>query len=316
VGIPAIQAQVRAAACLGSLPPRLAAQVSAVLERKLALYERAPAWCVPELPRRIALHLGAEAGLAEALAASAILYHCAADIVDDAQDGELAAVPGWPGGGWDEAVTAGLYLLSAHGAHLAALDAPAAVRVGWAHCFGRAGMALTGGQHDDLRLTPDADVGEDEVLALGARKAGGALACLLSLGPLWAGRDDLTAWWKAGEHLGRVFQLASDMEAYAGRGPHADLAAAKLTLPLLVARDMDPGVAACWAEGLPLDAARQEDLRGRVRSVGALEYVRWRLDALALEAEEMLRERGGAPLLEALAPVMRTARVTLEPVPI
>jgi geranylgeranyl pyrophosphate synthase len=287
-----------------------------VLDRKLTLYERAPAWCVPELPRRIARLLGAEPGLTEGLAASAILYHCAADIVDDAQDGELAAIPGWPGGRWDEAVTAGLYLLSAHGAHLSTLDAPAAVRAGWAHCFGRAGMALTGGQHDDLRLTPDADVGEDEVLELGARKAGGALACLMCLGPLWAGRDDMAAWWKVGEHMGRLFQLASDMEAYAGPGPHADLAFAKLTLPLLVARDLDPDVAACWADGLPLDASRQEALRRRVRGVGALEYVRWRLDSLALEAEAMLRERGGAPLLEALAPVLKTARVTLEPVPI
>ncbi|MEB3223847.1 MAG: class 1 isoprenoid biosynthesis enzyme [Candidatus Sericytochromatia bacterium] len=316
MGIPAIQAQVWAAACLEEAPPQLAAQAAAVLARKLSLYARAPAWCVPELPRRTALCLGAAPDTADALAASAILYHCAADIVDDAQDAELAALVGWPGGGWEEAVTVGLYLLSAHATHLAGISAPAEVRAGWAHCFGRAGMVLTCGQHDDVRLHPDADVGEDEVLGLGARKAGGALAGLMCLGPIWAGRQDVPEWWRLGARLGQLFQLASDMEAYMGRGPHADLAAAKLTLPLLVARDADPALAELWHAGLPLDVARQEALRGRVGAVGALAYVSWRLEALRLEAEATVLGLGGEGLLEVLGPVIATARVAPEPVPI
>lgn len=313
--VEAICGAVRRQVARGSLPPAMAAQVAAVVERKLAVYAQVPIWCVPELPRRTAAALGLPADVGEALAAACIVYHCAADIVDDAQDDDLAGNPAWAGD-WRDAVTVGLWLLSCHGAMLAAIDAPAAVRAGWAVAFGEAGMGLTEGQHRDLRAAPDQDWTEEDVLALGGEKAGAAVAAFVSLAAIHAGRTDLPAWKALGVTIGQMLQVASDLEAYLVFGPHADLAQAKLTLPLLAARDMDPAIADLWADGLPLAPASQQALRARVRAAGGVMYARLRVDTLKHEALARIEALGVPPLREALEPVLASAELDDEPVPI
>ncbi|MEB3195619.1 MAG: polyprenyl synthetase family protein [Candidatus Sericytochromatia bacterium] len=287
-----------------------------MLQRKLRLYAAAPLWVVPELPRRMADWLGLSEDLGGELATLAFLYHCAADVIDDAQDGELASIPAWEGGDWPDAVTVGLFLLSLHSAQLAALNVSPSARVACVLAFGRAGLALSRGQHLDLRAHPEADWGEADVLAVGDLKAGGALGVLTELAPLAAGLSETAHWRALGVAAGRFFQLASDLEAYLKPAPHADLAWAKLTLPLLAARQFDPVLATVWSAGLPLDVEHQERLRLAVCQSGGLTYAKWRLEVLHRELTMDLAKFGDDALSALLAPVWATALGVVEPAPV
>ena len=307
MGVPEVEALVVGAADREGLPPLMAEQVRAVIGKKLAVYRRVPAWCVPEVPRRCLRALGGPHALGDRLAAACILYNCAGDVIDDAQDDELAGNPAWRGWDWRDAVNVGTCLLFTHGSFVAGLDAPAEVRAAWARAFSDGGRTLTAGQHVDLRAHAGADLDEEGVLRLGAEKAGAAIGAFATLAPLWAGRPDVDAWRDLGVTIGQLFQLVSDLAPYAGFGPHADLAAAKLTLPLLVARDMDPGLAAVWADGLPLDPARQDALRRRVLASGAVSYARMRVEILRSEASGQIEALAVPGLAAELAPVLAAA---------
>ncbi len=307
MGAAEVATLVRGAAERPGLPPLMAEQVRAVLGKKLAVYARVPVWCVPEVPRRCLRALGGPEPLGEALAAACVLYNCAGDIIDDAQDDELAGNPAWRGWDWRDAVNVGTCLLFTHGNFLAGLDAPADVRASWARAFCEGGRTLTAGQHVDLRAHAGADLDEEAVLRLGAEKAGAAIGAFAALAPIWAGRPDVAAWHALGVTIGQLFQLVSDLAPYASFGPHADLAAAKLTLPLLVARDMDPAIAALWEGGLPLSPARQEELRRRVVASGAVSYARMRVEVLQREASSQIDALGVPTLATELGPVLQAA---------
>lgn len=302
-----IAARVHDAADQPDLPPLMREQVRAVIGKKLAVYQRVPAWCVPEVPRRCLRALGGPEALGEDLAAACILYNCAGDVIDDAQDDELGGNPAWRGWGWRDAVNVGVGLLFTHGAFLAGLDAPAEARAGWARALQAGGRTLTAGQHVDLRAHGGADLDEEGVLRLGAEKAGAAIGAFASLAPIWAGRDDVDAWRALGVTIGQLFQLVSDLAPYQGFGPHADLAAAKLTLPLVVARDMDPDLPTTWAGGLPLPPDRQDVLRRRVVASGAVSYARMRVEVLQREAAGQIDALGVPALAAELGPVLQAA---------
>lgn len=307
MGVAEVAALVREAAERPDLPPLMAEQLRAVLGKKLAVYERVPAWCVPEVPRRCLRALGGPEPLGDRLAAACVLYNCAGDIIDDAQDDELDGNLAWRGWDWRDAVNVGTCLLFTHGAFLAGLDAPGEVRAGWARAFCDGGRTLTAGQHVDLRAHADADLDEEAVLRLGAEKAGAAIGAFASLAPLWAGRPDVPAWRALGVTIGQLFQLVSDLAPYGSFRPHADLAAAKLTLPLLVARDLDPGIAGLWRDGLPLPPAAQDELRRRVVASGAVSYARMRVEILQREASSQIDALGVPTLATELAPVLQAA---------
>lgn len=307
---------MRAFLCDAKLTPELERQIGCVLDRKLALYVRAPLWCVPELPRRTAAHLGLSESLGLDLAVAALLYHCAADIVDDAQDYELPAIPGWGSGDWRDAVNVGLYLLSAHSKWLAGLGVSAAVRTVWADLFAQAGMTLIVGQHRDLRAVARETWDESDVLSLGAQKAGGALGAVMCLAPAAVGEAALNPWRELGILLGQMFQAASDLEAYMGYGPHADLAQMKVTLPLVFAKDADVSLAEFWALDVPLGLGTQERLRAAVRATGALEYTRWRIEALHHECLSLAQSLATERYADSIRPVLDTALVSVAPVPV
>jgi octaprenyl-diphosphate synthase len=279
-----------------NLPRPLYEQASAVVSKLVGIHARWPLWPVPELPRRAALALGADDELAEGLAVASLLFYGASDLIDDAQDDELAQHPTWPGWDWRHAVNAGNLLL-------AALDAPAEARAAWAEAFARAGRRLARGQFRDFLATPEAPWGEAELVALLEDKAGASFGCLASLAPRWAGREDWEAWQAFGERLGMALQLASDIRPYLGFGEHKDLAVGKLTLPLLYARDVDPAIARLWAEG-PLGHLGQEGLKARVAATGAVTYACMRVEVLKKEAHDRLATMAWPAAQELLAPLV------------
>jgi octaprenyl-diphosphate synthase len=130
----------------------------------------------------------------------------------------------------------------------------------------------------------------------GARLAGGAPHVQLALGEF-------------GERLGMAFQLVDDVLDYqgvdTGKTLGADLIEGKVTLPLVLAVQKEPGLAAL------VEAVRQEpsarlveELRGKVVATGACELVRLRASGeteAAIEALDLLSDTPARRLLTSVA---------------
>lgn len=284
----AIKAQLGEVLDRAHLPELLHEQASAVLMKAKAEYDAWPWWPIAELPRRAALAVGAPADLANGLAASAVLFYGASDIIDDAQDGELDRHPFWGDGSWQHAVNVGNLLIFLSGQTLQQLPAPAEARAAWAAAFAEAGVRLSAGQHLDMVATPEADLDEATLQRITRDKAGAGWACLATLGPLWAGSPNLPQWRAFGETLGSLYQLVSDVWPYVQEGPHRDLAVGKLTLPLLAARDADPRIQGLWAGGRALGPEEQAQVRRLALDSGAVMYAEMRVEILRKEAQDLL----------------------------
>ena len=294
MALPGLKRQLDHRLALSELPGPLLEQASAVLAKVVGHHERFALWPVVELPRRSALALGASEELADGLAAAAVLFYAASDIIDDAQDDELSTHPTWPAWGWTHAVNAGNLLLFLSGEHVQGLDAPAPVRAAWAEAFARAGRQLARGQFRDLLATAEAPWGEAELTRVLEDKAGASFGCLASLAPLWAARADWRDWEAFGRVLGMVYQRASDVRPYTAFGPSRDVAA----------RDMDPTLALAWADGRVLKPLQQEGLKARVAATGAVTYACMRVEVLKKEAHDRLAALDCPIAHELLAPLV------------
>lgn len=287
------------------LPGPLHEQASAVVAKAMDTYKAFPSWPIPELPRRTLLALGAPEAVAEAAAVAAVLFYGASDIIDDAQDSELASHPYWPGANWQAAVNTGNLLLFLSARAIGEAGLAPEVESAWHRAFAAAGARLAAGQALDMGAAADAPYDEATVEAVTRDKAGAAWRCLMSLGPLWAGESDerVEAFARVGERLGMAHQLASDIWPYLDAGPHADLAAGKLTLPLHLARAADPGLAGLWDAG-PLGPEEQEALRERVVATGAIMYAQMRVEVWKKEAQEALSALEVPSLAAYVAPLI------------
>jgi geranylgeranyl pyrophosphate synthase len=188
---------------LGAPSPPLAR----ILDQRLALfgqeYERLSGWPVVALPAAIAEIYALAPARNAALAEGCALFFLAADVIDDAQDGDLPPDVAWP-----DAINAGQALL--FGA-LGAL-AEAAPGADIAREVAEAGRGLASGQALDLALTWDSLPSEDTVMAAVRGKSGASLALFARIGALAAGRPagEVATWGEIGAALGSAIQLRSD----------------------------------------------------------------------------------------------------------
>lgn len=260
---------------LGSPPAPLAHALShrfGLFDRK---YAAIPNWPVIALPRAMADAYRIPGNRDRALADGCALFFLAADIIDDAQDGDLPADIPWP-----DAVNAGQALLfGAIGAFaFACPGAPVAREV---H---EAGRSLVAGQAMDLALTWDAAPTEDQVMAAVRGKSGASVALFARLGAWAAGRSpaEVAAWGIVGECLGIALQLRSDVQDLA-QADSSDWRQKRASLPVTFALVRSGGaMAAAIAAG---DRAAAVEA---MRSCGAFTLVEFKIDALVLEAQERL----------------------------
>ena len=151
--------------------------------------------------------------------------------------------------------------------------------------------------------------GKTAALFRWALRAGGALAGLDA-----HARDALG---RAGTALGFAFQLVDDAldlaeDAATGKDLAADLREGKLTWPLLVACERDPGLRealqAAFHDGLSLEGAElSAELVARIRETGAVEATRERARAFARAAQVELATLPSCPAREALQAVIGAA---------
>ncbi len=230
----------------------------------------------PVIAWRLARALGVEAKVARRWLDACVLFYAAADLLDDAEDGDVPP---------EEAPVArceALELLFASQVALSRVHPDAARTRRLLRCFAEEGARMARGQGMDLAGT--GRLSERDPLEIAREKSGAEFAALLGgaalLAALPAGR-----WREAGRALGAVFQVYSDYrDAYVEGGE--DLARGKPTLALrpldtpeevlLAAHAGDLGVPTRAAEAramlhpgarasLAAVVARAEPLRRRAR---------------------------------------------------
>jgi octaprenyl-diphosphate synthase len=165
------------------------------------------------------------------------------------------------------------------------------------------------------RFEPNRDVylrvieGKTAALFRWALSAGGALGGL--------GREQTQALGRAGRALGLAFQLIDDVldlegsEAVTGKSVLADLREGKLTWPLILAAERDPGILAEFrdlaAGGPDGEPARMQRILERVRRSRALSETRSFAQAQAGDATEALAQMRPSPARRAIELVVDSA---------
>lgn len=268
-----------------SLPPGMRDLAGAVVGKAEAAAEKYPDWPLLALPGGLCAAFGVPAERAEALLAGAVLFYGAADVTDDAQDGDLQADP-WGEPPWHKGVNLGNAL--AFAALAGFLDA-VGPEGAWAmaHAFSDAGVRMASGQHLDFELGPGGSAhGEDEYLQCIEGKSGGSLGLFCAAAGLAGERpeaeieqlDDL------GRCVGAAIQIRSDVQEIWSDVPSRDMANGKRTLPVIYALTTldEPGKARL--RELMGDPARKPELVALLGTIGAASYCDLRIQMYGAQA--------------------------------
>ncbi len=219
---------------LGLLPDPMQALAERVVAKAARIARDYPEWPLLALPGALAEAYGLADSTREALLAGAVLFYGAADVIDDAQDGDLAPDI-WGDPPWVRGVNVGNALV--FGALAAFREAaPGPEQGAMAAAVSQAGLRMTGGQHRDFDLGPGGlAYSEAEYLACIEGKSGGSLGLFcravgIAAGLPGASRDRLET---VGTCVGAAVQIRSDMVEIWSADPSRDLANGRRTLPVL-----------------------------------------------------------------------------------
>jgi geranylgeranyl pyrophosphate synthase len=251
--------------------------------------------------------VGARSTPAVEIAAAAVeLVHMATlvhdDVLDEAPLRRGYPTP-WSTHGEAVAIATGDYLFARAFAELAALRDPVAIRI-----LSTTSCELALGELLQAQQARDPGVAPEDVLERCRLKTGRLFAAACALGGRLGGLDPEAcgALERFGEALGLAFQLADDVLDCAGdptrtgKALGTDLRDGTTSLPLLIAAQTDPELAAALRE--PVEAHDVLPLLARVAATGALDQVRDTAESYARRAEAELERAPGsdAPALRAL----------------
>jgi geranylgeranyl pyrophosphate synthase len=242
-----------------------------------------------------------EAGLVRA-AVAVELVHSATLVHDDVLDGALLR-RGRPtvvaAAGRDIATATGDLLFARAFAELTENGSADQIRV-----LSEASSALAAGELLQRADAWDAEVSVDRYLERCALKTARLFQAACELGALQAASERVAPLGGFGRQIGLAFQLLDDVLDVSGpaerTGKHrgADLLDGTVTLPFILARERDPGLAALDPRSVrtPSEA---EAVCARIEATGALEEAKRRALAIVAEAKSELPELPG-PQREAL----------------
>ena len=220
---------------LGSLevPGDLATLLTAAADRLDAYLGSEARWQALALPLETADACGgADPDRLDAVVGAILLLFLAADLLDDAADGDLHVEP-WRGAGWPRVANAGVMhiFLALHAAHSAGGD----LAQGLSAEIADAGYRMAIGQHLDLSHGGSEPPTREAYLAAIARKTGGSFRMQCRMGALAAdgASDTVEALGKYGLALGSAMQLAGDLREILWRPDASDLRNGRWTLPTL-----------------------------------------------------------------------------------
>ncbi len=270
---------------LGGVPAGLRTLVDIVVAKAETAAAMYPNWPLVAIPRALCDAFEVPADRAEAVGAGAVLFYGAADVTDDAQDGDLQPDT-WGDPPWLRGVNVGNAL--AFASLQAFLDAaPPEAVAAMARAYSVAGIQMASGQHLDFELGPDGSAAsEDEYLACIEGKSGGSLGLFCQAAGLAAGRPaaDIGQLAELGRCVGAAIQIRSDMQEIWSGGPSRDMANGRRTLPVIYAlASLDvPGVARL--EDLVADPARKPELIALMDALGAGQYCDLRVETYSCRA--------------------------------
>ena len=233
-------------------------------------------------------------------AAAVELVHSATLVHDDVLDAaplRRGHPTVWAQAGRDMAIATGDLLFSRAFAELAATGSVEAVRI-----LSEASSALAEGELLQREDAWDVAVSEERYLLRCELKTARLFQAACELGTTLAGRDDqdVHALGEFGRGLGLAFQILDDVLDVSGpasrTGKHrgTDLLDGTLTLPLLLARGIDPQLADVDLRAVDTPALA-ESLCDRVEATGALQDARARALDIAGAAKRQLSSLELAP---------------------
>lgn len=275
----------RARAALGPLPETMEVLAELTLGKAERIVAHHPDWPLIRLPERLAAAYEIQGARRDALLAGGVLLYAAADVIDDAQDGDLGVEP-WGDPPFARAVNLGnAFLFASLGAFLdAASDAAVAGLVAWD--FSQAGIRMAIGQHRDFDLALGGpSMTEQQYLACVEGKSGASLGLFCRLAGLCGHREERE--WDTLEDLGiclgTAVQIRSDVGEIWNPGPNRDRG--KRTLPILFA---STALAQEEIAPLILDSSRQSELVALLDRCGAGGYCELRIESYLRRAREDL----------------------------
>lgn len=280
-------------------PAGLAVLLSASADRLEAYLEHDERWQALALPVEAAEACGgAPADRLEPVIGCSLLLFLAADLLDDAADGDLRELP-WSTAGWARVTNAGVLhvFLGLH----AAQSAPPDLASRLAAEIAEAGYRMCCGQHLDLCHSGPEAPDLDEYLAAIAGKTGGSFRMQCRMGALAADApaEVVDALGDYGLALGGAMQLAGDVRELLWRPGASDLRNGRWTLPTIALRR------AGWA-GHPADLAdvARETVRELLIRHGALAVCEAEFARLMAQADAALARASRAciPSPPGLAP--------------
>jgi geranylgeranyl diphosphate synthase, type I len=242
--------------------------------------------------------VGADASLAEPVAAAIELTHEFSLIHDDIEDGDTVRrgrTALWKLCGPAQGVNAGDALSAIARAQIADTPVPAVVTVDLFRRYDAACLRLTEGQYLDLAFEARSRVSVDAYVDMVSRKTGALLGAAAGMGARAGGADgpQADAFTGFGVALGVAFQIQDDVlgiwgdPARTGKPAGSDLLRRKKSLPVVLASsdaDLAPRIDALFAAPAPTPAEAAA-LAGRMADAGC----RARAEAMAgARADEAL----------------------------
>lgn len=270
---------------MASMLPGMRALAENVVAKAEAAAEKYPNWPLVTIPSGLCAVFGVPAERTEALLAGAVLFYCAADVTDDAQDGDLHG-RAWGEPPWHKGVNVGNAL--AFASLTAFLDAVGPDRAAaMARAYSAAGVHMAGGQHQDFDLGPGGDAyGEEDYMACIEGKSGGSLGLFCVAAGLAGDRPEteIAQLEDLGRSVGAAIQIRSDMQEVWSADPSRDMANGKRTLPVIYALAMsdEPGTARLWE--LAADPARKPEFIALLDALGTGPYCDLRLQTCSSRA--------------------------------
>lgn len=267
----------------------------AVLAKGYRALERDGHWPVMDFPLAIHRAIGGDDAAGRVVAGTCALFYGFADVIDDAQDHDLAEDP-WATWGWEQAVNTGTSLLFLSLRHLTdGLPPERAAAV--SDLFVRAGLEMTHGQHVDLHGQGHPAPSWPLYLQVIERKSGAsfgayaqamAIACGVGLERSLPFRD-------FGRALGMLFQMWNDTYELWGPRLSPDYANQRLTLPIVLALEQFQPAARAQLErilGEPASLQGQQELVQLLEASGVRGYVTVRIEVYRKRAQALARSLG------------------------
>lgn len=277
-----------------SFPGGLHSLLRAVLAKGLTALEQEGHWPILDLPLTIHRSLNGLPEVGISLGGCCVLFYAFSDVIDDAQDHDLAVEP-WEKWGWEQAVNTGTNLLFQSLKYLHD-SLPGGIADSLVRILVTSGLEMTAGQHLDLQ-GHQVSGGYGDYLGLIERKSGASLGAYVELVARAneVNQDRLLTYRNFGRSVGILFQMLNDTHELWNGEISPDYVNRRLSLPICLALEQLSGndrVDLLFLLEGSRDISQQYKLVSLLERTGIKAYAQVRVEAARRRAIDLAREIG------------------------